>query len=191
MYTLAVDGHGPKVFGKLNRHKGPWVAVLATSLISGICFGASFIGAGQLWTWLQNLVGASNQLAWAVIGLTSIRFRDAMERQGKTHLLPFKNWTYPWGPYLSMVLNIVLILVQGWSAFSPFSVVDFVSYYIELPVMGLMYVGWKLWKKTKVIGLDEMDLDTDVYQAIEEDLKAIEREKTARGRIESALRWVF
>ena len=32
----------------------PWVAVLATSLISGLCFGSSFIGAGQLWTWLQK-----------------------------------------------------------------------------------------------------------------------------------------
>lgn len=54
LYTLAVDGHAPKVFGTLNRWKVPWVAVLATSVISGLCFGASYIGAGQLWNWLQK-----------------------------------------------------------------------------------------------------------------------------------------
>lgn len=54
LYTLAVDGYAPSVFGTLNRHKVPWVAVLATSAISGLCFGASYIGAGQLWTWLQK-----------------------------------------------------------------------------------------------------------------------------------------
>jgi AAT family amino acid transporter len=54
LYTLAVDGYAPSFFGTLNRHQVPWVAVLATSAISGLCFGASYIGAGQLWTWLQK-----------------------------------------------------------------------------------------------------------------------------------------
>lgn len=57
LYTLSVDHHAPMVFAKLNRNQVPWVAVLATSAISGLCFGASFIGAGQLWSWLQNIVG--------------------------------------------------------------------------------------------------------------------------------------
>jgi AAT family amino acid transporter len=54
LYTLAVERHAPSVFGKLNRNKVPWVAVLSTGFIAGLCFGASFIGAGQLWTWLQK-----------------------------------------------------------------------------------------------------------------------------------------
>lgn len=192
MYSLAVDRHAPQFFGKLNRNRVPWIAVIATSAISGLCFGASFIGAGQLWSWLQNIVGVSNQLAWIAIGITSIRFRGALELQGKTHLLPFKNWTYPWGPWICVVLNIVIVLVQGWSSFSPrFSGVDFVSYYIELPIMLVMYVGWKLLKKTKIVGYAEMDLETDVYVVGEEDLKATEQERTVKGRIETALRWIF
>ncbi len=54
LYTLAVEHHAPAVFGNLNRNKVPWVAVLATAAISGLCFGSSFIGAGQLWNWLQK-----------------------------------------------------------------------------------------------------------------------------------------
>lgn len=192
MYSLAADRHAPRFVGRLNRNKVPWVAVLITSAISGLCFGASFIGAGQLWTWLQNLVGVSNQLAWLAIGVTSIRFRGALKRQGKTHLLPFKNWTYPWGPWISVILNVVIILVQGWSSFSPkFSTVDFFSYYVELPIMAVMWLGWMLLKRTRIVGYDEMDLETDVYVVSEEDLKEAEMEKTARGKVESIIRWLF
>lgn len=56
LYTLAISGHAPKVFARLNRNQVPWVAVLATGLVSGLCFGSSKIGAGQLWTWLQKYV---------------------------------------------------------------------------------------------------------------------------------------
>lgn len=54
LYTLATDGYAPKFFAKLSKRKIPWVAVLTTSFASGLCFGASFIGAGQLWSWLQK-----------------------------------------------------------------------------------------------------------------------------------------
>ncbi|EXJ80705.1 AAT family amino acid transporter [Capronia epimyces CBS 606.96] len=164
LYTLAVDGYAPKFFGHLNRFHVPWVAVLATSAISGLCFGASYIGAGQLWSWLQNLVGVSNQLSWICIGLASLRFRGAVRAQNLEHLLPFRNWTYPVGPVLAVGLNIVLVLVQGWSCFSPsFSAVDFVSYYIEIPIMLVMFVFWKLVKRTKFVHLHNMDLLTDRY----------------------------
>ncbi|KAM5457403.1 Basic amino-acid permease [Microsporum audouinii] len=166
LYTLAVNGHGPSIFGKLNRWKTPWIAVIGTSAISGLCFGASYIGAGQLWTWLQNIVGVSNQLSWMAIGYSSLRFRRAVRRQNLEHLLPFKNWTYPWGPILSIGLNGVLILVQGWSSFSPeFKPVDFVSFYIQIPVILLMFLIWKFAvKKSKLVKLEEMDLLTDRYE---------------------------
>ncbi|KUL87522.1 hypothetical protein ZTR_04619 [Talaromyces verruculosus] len=164
LYTLATDGYAPSFFGRLNRQKVPWVAVLATSVISGLCFGASYIGAGQLWTWLQNIVGVSNQLSWIAICFASLRFRAAVKKQGLEHLLPFKNWTYPWGPIIAMFLNIVLVLVQGWSSFSPsFAAVDFVSYYIEIPVMIVMYLFWKILKRTRFVRLEEMDLVSDRF----------------------------
>lgn len=92
----------------------------------------------------------------------------------------------------SVVLNTVIILVQGWSCFSPtFSVVDFFSFYVELPVMAVMYLGWKLAKRTKITGLMEMDLETDVYEVGKEDEMDAQREKSARGKIERVLRWIF
>ncbi|KAL7948126.1 amino acid permease/ SLC12A domain-containing protein [Trichoderma barbatum] len=188
LYTLSVEGHAPKFFGKLNKQQVPWVAVLATGFIAGLCFGSSFIGAGQLWSWLQNLVGVSNQLSWIAIGITSLRFRAAIARQGKTHLLPFKNWTYPYGPWIAVVLNSFLVLVQGWSCFSPtFDGVSFVSYYIELPIMLVMYLAWKFIKRTKFVRLEDMDLVTDVHTAEEQ----VEEEKGWKAKAKSVVGWLF
>jgi AAT family amino acid transporter len=44
LYSLATNHHAPKFFGVVNGQHVPWVAVLATSAISGLCFGASYIG---------------------------------------------------------------------------------------------------------------------------------------------------
>ena len=54
LYTLAIQGHAPKVFAKLSKRQVPWVAVLATNLLGLLCFGSSYIGAGKLWVWLQK-----------------------------------------------------------------------------------------------------------------------------------------
>ncbi|KAI5310889.1 hypothetical protein KEM55_004144 [Ascosphaera atra] len=164
LYTLAVDRHAPSFFGLLSPMGVPYVAVLATVAVSALCFGASYVGAGQLWAWLQNIVGVSNQISWLCIGITSVRFRRAIKRQGLEDLLPYRNWMYPIGPYASIFLNTVIILVQGWSCFSPtFRVVSFISLYIELPIMVIMMIGWKLFKRTKYVKLEEMDLSTDRY----------------------------
>jgi AAT family amino acid transporter len=99
------------------------------------------------------------------IGLSSYRFRTGIRRQNLEHLLPFKNWTYPYGPLISIVLNGVLILVQGWRSFSPtFQPVDFVSFYVQFPVMLVMFLGWKVAKHTKFVRYEEMDFVTDRYR---------------------------
>jgi amino acid transporter, AAT family len=183
MYTLAVDGYAPQFLGGLNGQQVPWIAVLVTSSISGLCFGASYIGAGQLWTWLQNIVGVSNQLSWICIGLASLRFRAAVKAQGLEHLLPFKNWTYPVGPILAVGLNSVLVLVQGWSCFSPtFSGVDFVSFYIEIPIMVVMFVFWKVVKRTRFVRLHEADLITDRYD-LHPDYKGRQGSRNEQGEL--------
>ncbi|PGH13626.1 hypothetical protein AJ80_06258 [Polytolypa hystricis UAMH7299] len=196
LYALAVDGHAPKFFGKLNRNKVPWVAVLGTTVISGICFGASYIGAGQLWTWLQNIVGVSNQISWLSIGITSLSFRSAVKKQNLEHLLPFKNWTYPYGPIFSVIFNTVIILVQGWTCFSPvFSAVDFVSFYVEIPVMLLMIVVWKLIKRTKIVKWWEMDLLTDRYDGGVEREEIVQKKRFRdldwKGKFKAIGMWLF
>ncbi|KAK7685199.1 hypothetical protein QCA50_011562 [Cerrena zonata] len=153
LYGLASTepvAQAPRIFAKTTKAGVPLFALFATSSVSILCFGSSFIGSGQLWGWLQNIVGVSNQIAWLSIGLASIRFRQAWVRQGRPlSELKFRaGWTWPWGPYFVVIAVSVIILVQGWSSIFPtFSAVDFVSFYIELPVMLVMSLGWLIAQK--------------------------------------------
>lgn len=120
LYGLSITEptpQAPRFFSKTTRAGVPLAALLATSSVSVICFGSSFIGSGELWGWLQNIVGVSNQvcglpsyiscslipllqIAWLSIGLASWRFRKAWVRQGRPLAeMKFRaGWTWPWGP---------------------------------------------------------------------------------------------
>lgn len=62
LYGLAQASQAPSLFAWTTRRGVPLPALLLTSSFSVLCFGSSFIGSGQLWLWLQNLVGVSNQV---------------------------------------------------------------------------------------------------------------------------------
>lgn len=161
LWSMGAQGFAPRFFTKVTGQRVPFIALGSTALISVVCFATSFIGAGQLWNWLQALVGVSNQIAWVAIGITSLRFRKALAAQDKTHTLPYKNWTYPWGPYIVIVGVTLMILVQGWTAFSPWDTQSFFQSYVELGIFPAMYIVWKLIKKTRTYKPEEVDLETD------------------------------
>lgn len=97
---LSAAGQAPRLFSWTTKVGIPLPSLLATSSIGLLCFGSSYIGNGVLWSWLQNLVGVSNQIAWFSIGLASWRFRKAWVKQGRSlDDLKFRAaWTWPWGP---------------------------------------------------------------------------------------------
>lgn len=173
-YNLSLHGYIPKIFLPMNRFRVPYVAVIITWLIGGLCFASAFVGSGELWSWLQAIVGLSNLISWWVIGVVSIRFRRGLEKQGRTHELLFKNWSYPYGPLYVVILGGFIILVQGWTTFSPFSVNDFFQSYLELGVFPLCFVFWWLVVrkgKDKFVKFEDMDFDTDRYYETPEEVE--------------------
>ncbi|KAH9065271.1 amino acid permease-domain-containing protein [Lactarius vividus] len=152
LYGLATASHAPSLFAWTTRGGVPLPALLLTSSFSALCFGSSFIGNGQLWAWLQTLLGVSSQIAWLSIGFASWRFRTAWKTQGRPlSEMKFRAlWTWPWGPPFVITTVSAILLIQGWSSVIPrFSAVDFFSFYIELPVMALMYLLWLLVQRMR------------------------------------------
>lgn len=105
-------------------------------------------------------------------------------------------------------------IVQGWSSFSPhFEVVDFVSLYIEIPVMILMYVAWMLirrpdpnipapasslssaspgwrreWWKSDLVDVNTVDLTRDEYT--EDHVDSVGDDKRDK-RYQGKTRWLW
>ena len=67
LYGLSVTNQAPAIFSRTTKKGVPLYALLTTSSISILCFGSSFIGSGQLWGWLQNIVGVSNQVSFSAM----------------------------------------------------------------------------------------------------------------------------
>lgn len=180
-YNLGTQGYFPKFFTRVNRFKIPYVAVFFTWICGGLCFGSSFIGAGTLWSWLQSIVGLSNLISWWVIGVTSIRFRRGLKYQNREHELLFKNWTYPYGPWFVVIFGAFIILVQGWTSFSPWNTADFFQNYLELIVFPVTFLVWWAYKRDKFVKFADMDFDTDRYIETEEEKEEIEYLKSLSG----------
>ena len=116
--------------------------------------------------------------------MAHIRFRKALAAQGQdASLLPYRATWYPWGTYLSLAANIFLIFFQGYTAFlNPFSVEDFVINYILLPVFVLFFMVYKVWNKTKLVKLEEMDIWTGRRELVV--FEEVRRKKSLWQRIE-------
>lgn len=91
-------------------------------------------GPAQVFNWLGNIATLSAILAWATICYTYIRFHAAMKAQGiNRDDLAYKS---PFQPYLSwicLVFFIVVILINGFYAFTPWDTNTFITSYIGIP----------------------------------------------------------
>ena len=126
-------------------------------------------------------------LVWAVIGITHIRFRQALTVQGEDpSTLPFQALFYPYGTYAALAANVFLIFFQGYPAFlNPFSAEDFVINYILLPVFVGFVLFWKLYKRTKIVKLAEMDIWTGRREY--DDISSVVKNKTFWRRVKDVV----
>jgi len=161
MVNLAKEGSAPKILSKVNKQGVPW-----TSMILMNCFGLLSLmnvstGAAEAYGYIVNLSGVAVFVVWGNVSFYHIRFRKAWKLQGRSvDELPYKGIWYPWLPIFSIIVNIFLALIQGWSFFVPFSAKDFVDAYILLPFFVVLYLYLKIVNKTKWVKLAEVDLDT-------------------------------
>ncbi|KAG0263339.1 hypothetical protein BG011_008968 [Mortierella polycephala] len=163
LHTLSKEGNAPQFFSYTNRWGVPIYAVLSTSLIGCFAFIVSLpqIGQGQAYEWLLSLSSTTGFIAWLGIAFNHIRFRMAYVAQGRNiNDLPFVSRLYPWGPIYTILVCLVILFGQGYTAFSPFDLKAFLSAYVTLPFVFILYFGKKFWSKTRILALVDVDLDT-------------------------------
>ncbi|KAF9082523.1 hypothetical protein BGX23_012382 [Mortierella sp. AD031] len=160
LMMLARDGKAPAIFGRVNSRGIPMQSLAFTTLISALCFGASLLGAGEVYNWLLNISSISGFIAWLGIALSHYRFRRAYVAQGgDVSRLPYRAAMFPWGPIYALLLCTVVVCGQGYSEFTkpnP-SAINLVACYIGLPFFLAMYLGYKFFYKTKLVPLMECD----------------------------------
>ncbi|CAL5866730.1 uncharacterized protein PFLUO_LOCUS940 [Penicillium psychrofluorescens] len=179
MLFMSRNGKAPRFIGRTNSRGVPWVALIFSNLFSCIVFLSQGSSAGKVYSALITLSGVATFIVWSVICVAHIRFRRALVAQGQDpSTLPYKASLYPWGTYFSLAANVFLIFFQGYTCFlDPFSATDFVINYILLPVFVLFVVVYKVWNKTKVVKLEEMDIWTGRREFVDSEDESLAKKR--------------
>ncbi|KAG0204562.1 hypothetical protein BGX33_008412 [Mortierella sp. NVP41] len=168
LYMLARDGKAPAFFARVNSRGIPMQALLFTTFISALCFGASLLGAGEVYNWLLNISSISGFIAWLGIAVSHWRFRRAYVAQGgDINRLPYKAAFFPYGPIYALVLCLVVICGQGYSELTKPNpkAINLVACYIGLPFFVLVWAGYKIYYRTKLVPLLECDFSvSNIYE---------------------------
>ncbi|KAI0133648.1 amino acid permease [Xylariales sp. AK1849] len=162
LVSLAVNGRAPKFFARTTSNGTPINAIVFSNAIGLISIMNVAAGPGKVFTYLLDIAGAATFIAWAFVGITHLRLRKAWVKQGHSvDELPFKAWLHPFGTWFVVLINTFLVFISGYSVFvGGFAAVDFVFSYLVLAIFTLLYLFWKIFKRTKVVPLMEIDLVT-------------------------------
>ncbi|KIM68020.1 hypothetical protein SCLCIDRAFT_1209409 [Scleroderma citrinum Foug A] len=159
LYGLSIRGQAPRFFSRCISNGFPIVAVCSVCVCAFLALMNMSAGAETVFGWLVNLTTVGGFFTWGSINLTYLFFYRGFKVQGidrKRHLHywnPLQPGLAIWG----VTWSAILILITGFRVFWNFTVSEFLTAYINIPIFFGLYAYWKIMKKTKVWKPEEMD----------------------------------
>ncbi|CAG8178768.1 unnamed protein product [Penicillium salamii] len=161
LYGLAQEGHAPRVLTRLNRFGVPWLSVAAVGSFLALGYMTLSSAASLVFDWLQELVSAASLVHWINIEIIYLRFYYGCKKQNiDRNELPWKGPFQPYAAWIALVGFGIILLTGGFYVFidGNWSPETFVSSYFNIPLIFALYFGYKLWRKTRLIPLDEIPI---------------------------------
>lgn len=118
-------------------------------------------GASKVFTWFQNLTTISTLFSWVSICIAYIQFHKALKAQGiDRSTLVFRSPFQPYTAWFALIFFSIIILFNGFYVFSPWSVDDFITAYIGVPIYFGLYIFWKIFKRSRWVSPYHADIHT-------------------------------
>ncbi|KAA1469644.1 general amino acid permease 1 [Dentipellis sp. KUC8613] len=165
LYALALHGQAPRLFSRVTASGVPLISVLTTGLFAFLAFLNVNNTAGTVFNWFVSLSTVGSLLNWLMIGVTYLRFYYGLKAQGINRNLAhgvYRSKLQPFAAVWTIFWSVFFILVSGMSVFWNFNGSDFVASYINLPIYAALYVGWKIFKRTKILPLSQLDFKAGI-----------------------------
>lgn len=194
--SLAVQGLLPESFGYIDRNGRPLVAIVFTSAIGLLGFLVVNENEGAVFTWFFSICSLSSFFTWITINVVHLRWRWALNAQGRsTDEIIFKSPLGTIGSWLGIVVLSVVILGEIWISIfpigSPADVVTFWQNCLSLPLMIVMWVGFKTFQKSwNILWIKLKDIDLDTGRR-EVDLELLKQELAEQRQILSSKPWYY
>ncbi|KAF5557382.1 amino acid transporter AAT family [Fusarium phyllophilum] len=170
--ALAEQSHAPQIFAYVDRQGRPLMAILFASCIGLLAFLADVSFHDSIFNWLLSISALSTLFTWGSICLCYIRFRKAWYYNAHTlEQLPFKSHVGVAGAWFAFVGYILVLASQIWIAVSPVNepgidrsasglAQNFFLKVLAIPIILLFYLSHKVWYRTQIVRLPDMDVVT-------------------------------
>ncbi|KAF3764940.1 amino acid transport [Cryphonectria parasitica EP155] len=168
--ALADQGQAPRILSYIDRRGRPLVAILLAGIFGFLAYLADLEEEESVLNWLLSISALSGVFTWASICIAHIRFRKAWRLKHRSlRALAFRAQSGVLGSWLGLLLNGLILVAQFWVGAWP---VDYSQYtaaentknfflnYTAAPVVIIMYVGYKMWFRTKFVRTADIDLDS-------------------------------
>ncbi|KKK19322.1 hypothetical protein P175DRAFT_0228768 [Aspergillus ochraceoroseus IBT 24754] len=165
LHSLALEGRAPRLLCKCTKSGVPIYCFCVVIIFPFLSFLQVSNSSSQVLTWMINLVTAAGIINYIIMAITYLCFYRACNAQRfDRNQLPYKGWFQPYSAYIGLAWMVCVVLCYGYSAFKPWRVDSFFTYYTMVIVAPVLFVGWKLLKRTKWRSPYEVDL---IWQAPE------------------------
>ena len=165
LFELALEGKVPKFLTRCTRNGVPVYCGLIVLLIALLSFLQVSNSASVVLEWLVNLVTASQLINFSVMSFIYIRFKEACDAQGISRdSLPHKGWLQPYAAWYALCGTFVMAFVGGYKVFLPGSwdIPTFLFSYSMIFLFPVLFIGWKIYRRTKWVQSNEADLRKDL-----------------------------
>ncbi|PBK73254.1 hypothetical protein ARMSODRAFT_625405 [Armillaria solidipes] len=161
LYGMARERHAPKIFLRVNRFGVPYVAVLFLSAFLCLAYMTLSDNASTVFSWFQDLSSSAILVHWTIICTVYLRFYYGMKKQ---HIsrdeLPWKAPFQPYAAWIGLISFLIILLTGGYAVFihGHWDTETFFSAYFNIPLIFMLFFGYKFLAKTKMVPLDEMPI---------------------------------
>ncbi|KAF2167193.1 hypothetical protein M409DRAFT_66226 [Zasmidium cellare ATCC 36951] len=162
LFGMALEGKAPKIFTKTNSIGVPYNCVIAVLAICLLAFLQVSAGSAKVLGWFVNLITASQLINFSFMCFTFLMWMRALKAQGiDRRSLPYRSIGQPYVAYYGLIWTAVMAVVGGYTVFLPGSweASTFVFSYFMIFLTPVLFIGWKVIKRTKFRPLDPTSVD--------------------------------
>lgn len=180
LYALASNGRAPKVFLKTTKRGVPYVGIILVSSFLPLAYMSCSDSASTVFLWFQSITSSNLLVGWCTISLNHIFLHRALKAQGYGRdVLPYTIKYAPYAAWISLFFSFLILLTSGFANFlnGNFDISSFFSSYFVIPLIIVLTLFWKIFKKTKMHLPKDVDLKTFIEDIEENPEPPIERPK--------------
>lgn len=172
--ALAEQGQAPKILAYVDRRGRPLMAILLASSLGFLAYLTDVDEQTEVLNWLLAISGLSSIFTWGSICLAHIRFRKAWAARGRSlNELAFRAQGGLVSSWIGFGFNVLVLVAQFWIAAFPLMTgadddpktprdraKNFFLEYMAVPIVLAFYCLHKSWFRTRIVRIQDMDIDT-------------------------------